>query len=140
MSGRVAVVGSREYADLQAVREYVKGLPKGTVLLSGGARGVDTTAETHSKGRLEVWSYRPTRDSRGEYVIVRYRYPAGRWTPIIEHIHEGFTSFKDAALWRNRLLVALADRVRVFWDGASSGTGFTRKWAIEAGKLEVADG
>jgi predicted Rossmann fold nucleotide-binding protein DprA/Smf involved in DNA uptake len=42
---RVAIIGSRDYPDLERVRAYVRRLPTGTVFISGGARGVDSAAE-----------------------------------------------------------------------------------------------
>ena len=41
---RVAVVGSRGYPDRAAVAAYVQALAEGTVVVSGGARGVDRWA------------------------------------------------------------------------------------------------
>lgn len=38
------VVGSREFSELERVREFVRALPAGTTVISGGARGVDKTA------------------------------------------------------------------------------------------------
>jgi hypothetical protein len=40
----VAVVGSRDFADLDSVRPFVHQLPAGVLVLSGGARGVDRCA------------------------------------------------------------------------------------------------
>jgi len=49
---KVAIVGSREYLHLAKVREYILNLPQDTIILSGGARGVDKCAEkvANSKG------------------------------------------------------------------------------------------
>ena len=47
---RVGVVGSRNYQDLLAVRRFVQNLPPGTVVVSGGARGVDMAAEDAARG------------------------------------------------------------------------------------------
>jgi|SRR5271170_5720138 len=41
---RVAIVGSRDFPKLSKVRRYVRGLPKGTIVVSGGAPGVDRAA------------------------------------------------------------------------------------------------
>lgn len=40
----VGIVGSREYKDLARVREFVFTLPEDTLVVSGGARGVDSVA------------------------------------------------------------------------------------------------
>jgi len=42
---RVAVVGSRDYPKLPKVAEFVRTLPPETIVLSGGASGVDEAAE-----------------------------------------------------------------------------------------------
>ena len=41
----VGIVGSRTYPDLERVAAFVRGLPPGTVVVSGGARGVDSAAK-----------------------------------------------------------------------------------------------
>ncbi|MDX2272647.1 MAG: SLOG family protein [Cyanobacteriota bacterium] len=48
---RVAVVGSRTYWDLKAVRDFITQLPEGCTVISGGARGVDQTAEQAARAR-----------------------------------------------------------------------------------------
>jgi predicted Rossmann fold nucleotide-binding protein DprA/Smf involved in DNA uptake len=40
----VAIVGSRDYPDLQQVRDYVRSLREDVTIISGGARGVDQMA------------------------------------------------------------------------------------------------
>ena len=95
---KVAIVGSREYPDLEQVREYVRGLPPGTIVVSGGAVGVDKVAEQEAKEQglnVEIW------------------YP--RWD-----LHG-----KGAGFARNRAIVHSADRVVAFWDGESRGTKHT---------------
>lgn len=69
---------------------------KDTVLISGGARGVDTWAEQWAKRRgIPIEQYLPDYDS----------YP-GRVAPIV----------------RNRQMAEVCDQAIIFWDGASSGT------------------
>lgn len=45
----IAIVGSREYPRLDKVVSYVQRLPPHTIVVSGGARGVDKTAEIEAK-------------------------------------------------------------------------------------------
>ncbi len=60
MAERVAIVGARDADDrtLAAVRAYVAALPDGTVVISGGATGVDQVAARAATERgLEVAEY-----------------------------------------------------------------------------------
>jgi len=103
---RVAVVGSRDFPKLSWVREFVDELPDTTVVVSGGARGVDRAAEVAAaENDLRVESLQPD-------------WSAGR----------------GAGLVRNSDIVARADIVVAFWDGASRGTMDTVGKAREAGK------
>lgn len=103
----VAIVGSRNYSDLGAVEDFVATLPKGTVVVSGGAGGVDHTAEL----------------SAVEHGLDVVSIPAA-W------VRHG----KAAGFIRNRHIVKIADRVVAFWDGKSRGTANTVALAKEAGK------
>lgn len=48
---RIAIVGSRDYPLLGSVELFVKTLDSTTMIVSGGARGVDRTAERAAKHR-----------------------------------------------------------------------------------------
>lgn len=107
MSDRIAIVGSRDYPHLDQVRAYVAGLPEGTTIISGGARGVDSVAAEAAKARgLAVVVYLPDWKTHG----------------------------RRAGLVRNHDIVAAADAVTAFWDGKSSGTAYTIRIAQKAGK------
>jgi len=106
---RVAIVGSRGYSDLNAVIEYVNTLPAGTVVISGGARGVDLTAENAAR-------------SRGLEVVVHY----ADWD----------TLGRSAGHIRNQKIVDDCDKLVAFWDGVSPGTKGTISLASKAGKLD----
>ena len=41
----VAIIGSRGFPDREIISAFVRALPEGTVVVSGGARGVDRWAE-----------------------------------------------------------------------------------------------
>jgi hypothetical protein len=104
---RVAIVGSREYPDPQEVRAYVADLPPETIVVSGGARGVDTTAA----------------------------FAAVRRGLTCEVIRADWRRHgKRAGFLRNREVVARADRVVAFWDGESRGTKHAIDLARAAGK------
>lgn len=92
---RIAIVGSRGYADLDAVRRFVAWLPKGTTIVSGGARGVDALAVSEALLRgLKTEVHKPDWKTYGP--------------------RAGFV--------RNRLIIQKADVVVAFWDGKSGGT------------------
>ena len=92
---KIAVIGSRNYPHLDAVERYVSSLTKDTMLVSGGAAGVDITAlNTARKVGLHYKTILPEWDKYG----------------------------KVAGFRRNLLIIAEADLVMAFWDGKSKGT------------------
>ena len=103
----VAVVGSRDYPDWKAVREYVESLPEGTTVVSGGARGVDSWAE-------------------------RAALACGLDTRIFPADWDQFG--KRAGFMRNEMIVECADLVVAFWDGQSKGTLHSINLAKRLGK------
>ena len=105
---RIAVVGSRDFSDLDAVRNLVLGFEDGTILVSGGARGVDSVAERtqHAKSR-EYHIYEPDWKKHG----------------------------KAAGPIRNAKIVKACDEMHAFWDGKSRGTKNVIALAERAGKL-----
>ena len=106
---RIAIVGSRNYTDADGVVEYVNSLPDDTIVITGGADGVDSIAEGAARKRgLEVIIYRPDWDTFGR--------AAG---PI-----------------RNRKIVNDCDKLVAFWDGSSAGTKNSISLASKDGKLE----
>jgi hypothetical protein len=104
---RVAIVGSRRFPDPERVRVYVAGLPNGSVVVSGGAWGVDTIAEKEARALgIPVRIYQPHYDRFGA----------------------------SAPLMRNQEIVDDCDRLVAFWDGESTGTMHTVGLARKAGK------
>jgi hypothetical protein len=119
----VAVVGSRHYPDLEAVEDYVRDLLPHVIVVSGGAIGVDRTAERMAIARkLKVVSYRPEKEGN-RWIINRYTFVRGtlhEWKKI-----EGvsFGGFRDAAFYRNGLIMEAANLAYVFRaKGTSNGT------------------
>lgn len=104
---KIAVIGSRAYPDLGAVTAYVRSLPADTVILSGGAPGVDTSAASAAH------------QSKLRYTIFR-----ADWA----------TYGRAAGPIRNEQLVSEADRVVAFWDGQSPGTRNALSIAERLGK------
>lgn len=108
LGDKIAVVGSRDGIDLDAVREFIDHLnPDINVVISGGARGVDTAAVDRATERgIPVEVFPADWDRYG----------------------------RSAGYKRNKDIVRAADSVAAFWDGISRGTEHTIKLAIEAGK------
>lgn len=101
---RVAVIGSRGLS-VPDLAQYLP--PETTAIVSGGARGVDTSARQYAQQNgLELIEFLP--DYR------RY----GRGAP----------------LRRNDAVVEAADYVVAFWDGSSHGTTYVIKRCIALGK------
>ena len=91
---KIAVIGSRGLI----VRELENYLPEETTeIVSGGARGVDTSARfyAHKKG-LKLTEFLPDYEQYG----------------------------KIAPLMRNLEIIDYADEVYAFWDGVSRGTKY----------------
>ncbi len=104
---RIAIVGSRNFSPLSLVREYIRALPKGTVIISGGAIGVDLCARLNAH-------------------LCDFR--------LIEFLPNWKKYGRRAGAIRNQLIVDEADRVVAFWDGSSKGTQITVNMAKKAGK------
>ena len=107
MSRVVAIVGSRSYPDLEAVRRFVRDLPSGTVVMSGGANGVDHAAETEAaRIGFKVVSVRPKYETHGP----------------------------RAPLIRNAQIAKMCDEMVAFWQGESTGTMHAVSCARRLGK------
>ena len=91
---RVAIIGSRSLA-VTNLEEYIPA--DVTEIVSGGARGIDTSARQYAKAHgIKLTEYLP------EYELY------GRAAPIR----------------RNVTIISNADLVLAFWDGKSRGTAF----------------
>jgi len=107
---KIAIVGSRDFLDLNLIKEFVTTLPKDTVIISGGARGVDSTAEVAAaENGLETKIFYPEWEKYG----------------------------KSAGFIRNKQIVDEADEVYAFWDGKSRGTKNTIDTARKDNKVVV---
>ena len=104
---RVAIVGPRDYSDLARVAEVVAALPLGTVVVTGGARGVDRAAEAAARrAGLEVELWLPD-----------YR-----------------RSGRAAPLKRNETIAERCTRMIAFHDGTSRGTAHAIACARRCGR------
>lgn len=103
-------MGSRDFSRPDLVREAVQIIAARDptiVIVSGGARGVDTWAEEEAR-RL------------------------GLTVEIYQADWKGLG--RGAGMIRNKQLVQVADRILAFWDKTSRGTAHTIKLAKEAKK------
>ena len=100
---RVAVIGSRNLT-VQNLGEY---LPEDTSeIVSGGARGVDTSAREYAKASgIKLTEFLPEYDKYG----------------------------RSAPLNRNITIIENSDLVLAFWDGKSRGTKFVIDYCKSCG-------
>lgn len=103
---KIGIVGSRDYPNLEDIYDFVAGLPPDTVVLSGGARGVDWWAE----------------DAARHCGLTTDIYPAD------------WSQGRGAGFARNQLIVDASDCIVAFWDGHSRGTLDTIRKADAANK------
>ncbi len=92
---RLAIVGSRAYPELDRVRAYVATLPADTVIVSGGASGVDSAAAAAARAH---------------------------GLQLVEHLPDYASHGARAPLVRNERIAADVDRLVAFHDGSSRGT------------------
>ncbi len=107
---KLAVVGSRDYPKPELVKRVLSKYPSDTVLISGGARGVDSLAEEAA---------------RDLFVPEPVIYPA-KWRTDNGKYDRG------AGFKRNQLIIRDADQVIAFWDGESKGTQHSISLAIKS--------
>lgn len=104
---KIAIVGSRAFESLLLVRFYVSRLPADSIVISGGAKGVDKFAEDEARAR-------------------------GLLVRIYEAEWEKYG--RSAGMRRNGAIVEDAEKIVAFWDGKSRGTKNSVERAIEAQK------
>lgn len=104
---KIAIVGSRDYKDIEKVKETIKTLNKTDIIISGGAKGVDASAVLFAKAlEMNYKEYLPDWDAHG----------------------------KSAGPIRNKQIVDDSDYVIAFWNGFSKGTAHTIGYAASVGK------
>ena len=139
---RVAVVGSRKGADLHAVRSFLDRLHRkspDTVVVSGGAAGVDTAAEQHWLGLGgRVISFRPYASTPECFWVqelglvppFRTEKPYARF-----HREPSWATYNGALFWRNKLIAAKCNRMVWFMaEPPTAGTMLARDCADAEGK------
>lgn len=137
---RVAIVGNREGADLAAVVSFMETLrarQPDTIVISGGADGVDQMAEStwfRLGGRIR--SYRPAPWGNG-YGIEVWHYGANDTSTAyvlpVEEQRVQLADYRSAALYRDTLIAEDCDRLVAFYRDerakSYSGTSGTESWA-----------
>jgi phosphoribosylpyrophosphate synthetase len=109
---KIAIVGSREYPQLQMVEWFIRDLPNGVVIVSGGAKGVDIAAQEYAERRgLQTEIYKPILDGCNTRLEYTQRYYD-----------------------RNQKIVDNSDLVVAFTEKDSGGTWDTIKRARKNGK------
>ena len=103
---RLAVVGSRDFANKRQMDEELQKFLPITLLISGGANGADKMGERWARQRgIETQIFYPDHK--------RYKHP----------YHH-----------RNRLIAEACDHLVAFWNGHSTGTKYTIDYARRLGK------
>ncbi len=108
---KIAVIGSRTFNDYQLLHdelETINATAEISLIVSGGAKGADSLAETYAEQySLETLVFKPQYKGRND---------------------------RKAPLIRNKLIVEHCDRLIAFWDGQSNGTMFTVNYAKKLNK------
>jgi predicted Rossmann fold nucleotide-binding protein DprA/Smf involved in DNA uptake len=105
---KVAIVGSRHFAEPARVTEYVNSLPSKASILTGSASGVDAAATKAARAR-------------------------GMSVQVMPASFEELSDASKAAA-RNQRLIDACDVLVAFWDGSSKGTRATVDRALDSGK------
>lgn len=112
---KLAVIGSREGADLEHVETFVLLLPSGTTVVSGGANGVDSVAEqTHRSVGGSVTSFRVKRfaDYNGEEVYGVQRLElSDEGSSAHDLLNVDFADYTSALWYRDMLIAQECDRL-----------------------------
>lgn len=117
---RLAIIGSRTFAPLEAVRGYVDTLPLDTILVTGGWPSL-------------AGGYRVVEATAG---VDREAYVAAERHGLVTVLVSGSKSKREhlAGLQRNPVIVDLAEAVVAFWDLRSTGTAHGLHHALATNK------
>lgn len=122
---KLAVFGSRKVASVKPVLDYLEPrFDPEVTLMSGGAMGVDTAAESYWQGcGGKIISLRVLRTNEGEFAVQRWE-PSEALVWVPEALLT-FADWKSAAYYRSWLMADEANIGVAFWNGRSSGTSLT---------------
>lgn len=134
MSETVAIVGSRRGADLEAVKSFVHALyvkQPDTLLVSGGADGVDKTAEqTWLELGGKVKSFRTREFGPTKHAVEVWELGGDEPRVYVPAEEPTWYDREGALFYRDVLIAEESNRVVAFYRrGRSPGTQFTAGWA-----------
>ena len=123
---RIAVVGARAHPDLGEVRAFIlEEVAPDATIISGGATGVDQTAEeTAILERLRVVSYRVEGLQGDRLTMTEWVWTPGRgkWRIARTWQLPAGTSLRDALIFRNTFVAIACTRMEAFTRGSKGGT------------------
>lgn len=139
MSESIAVVGSRRGADTSAVVQFVRALhakQPDSILISGGADGVDKLAEqTWLELGGKVKSFRTRELAPTKHAVEVWNLGGDEPNCFVMAAEPTWYDREGALFYRNSLIAEHADRVVAFFRrGRSVGTQSTVDFAIGAGR------
>lgn len=119
---KVAVIGSRTFADRDLLFSTLDEIGGKTVIVSGGAPGADRLGERYAdaKGLLKEIYKADWNNLAHPEAVVRFKH--------------GRKYDANAGFRRNELIIDNADLVVAFWDGNSKGTKHALDYAGTRGK------
>lgn len=109
---KIAIVGSRDFPQLKLVEQFIRDLPRGVTIVSGGAKGVDSAAKEYAE------------DYCLEYL---------EFLPDLSGCKERF-EFTKRYYDRNQLIVDASDLIVAFTEKENGGTWDTIRKARKANK------
>lgn len=135
---KIAVVGPRKGADLEAVESFVTNLYEQSpeaILISGGAEGVDSKAETTwlALGGI-VWSFRIRKTGSDKYETEKWELGTSQPKAYLLLNEPTWATPASALYYRSMIVAAEADRIVAFHGPMRmSGTEFTT-WVAREGE------
>ena len=126
----VAVFGSRKGITEERVTEYLAPrFDPETILVSGGADGVDSFAERYWLERGgKVLSYRPIQFKSESYGVQLFKlgsWPEGPSVTTLTHPNPEWRTYNSALTYRSMLVAEVAERGVAFLANRSPGTSRT---------------
>lgn len=109
---KIGIVGSRDFPESSKkyIKWFIEDCARNTIIISGGARGVDR------------WAVQYAKDYDMETIVFLLDKSLG---------------FPKALFARNIQIVDESDLIVAFWDGESSGTKHSIKNALKKGKFVI---